>query len=300
MLRRFIHHALTLLAIAVLAGGVWPIGGCVAIEAALSPERKPTLRVQDVQIHGLSLERATLLFDVEVTNHYRSTLPLLGTECVLSVQGQRLLGGMAGPVPSLAPGASRTVQVPMEVRYADLHRAIQSIHPGAVVDYAADLTFWFDAPVLGRMSTAKHYEGKLPVPAVPEVQVAAIDWPSVTWNALAARVHLRVRNTNEFPVDFQALNCRVELGRAIALAGEVDCPHHLEPGQWEEMDLVAGLSLKILVAAGATWTKGQPQDYLLSGSCRLTTPYGGLDLPLAQAGRTSGRKWRFAADMNPP
>lgn len=156
-------------------------GGCQTLSDALAV-RKPTASLKGVSFDKIGLESATLLFDVEVQNHYSVPLPLVNMDYSLRSAAQPLLSGQADLATTIPAQSSKTVSLPATVSYLDLWNAFKGIKPGVEIPYRADLGLSVDAPVLGRVALPLAREGRLAVPAIPKLD--QVDWKSKILDAV--------------------------------------------------------------------------------------------------------------------
>jgi len=70
------------------------VAGCETIQESLNL-RKPTARLTGLKIEDVKLDSATLLFDVEIDNHYPVALPLSDFDYSLSSGAEQFLSGSA-------------------------------------------------------------------------------------------------------------------------------------------------------------------------------------------------------------
>jgi LEA14-like dessication related protein len=266
------------MALAVLVGGVV---GCGSLS-------RPTGEIVGVRIQDVDLKSLTLVFDVQVGNPYPVALPMVGVDYRLASEGQLFLSGKAEQAEGSVPAhGQRTIGLPVTIVYLDLMAAVKSIRPGAVVPYAAELDLTVDAPVVGRTRLPLRKEGRLPVPTVPDVEVAEVKWEKVSTAEIRGTARLNVVNRNRFAVELNTLQYALALGdvevakaslaQPVALAadggkGSIEIPIALSPQQ-------AGLGLlRMLTGSGSS--------YSFRGTADLRTAFGAMSLPVEKVGKT--------------
>ena len=260
------------------------MSGCGALNAL---NVKPSARIANVALQDISLESATLLFDVEVKNPYAVPLPLTDLDYALAVAGSALLSGKAELQGTVPAAGARTVSLPAKINYLQLLKAAGQVRPGSVVPYVADLGLSLRPPMMEPLRLPLKKEGKLPVPTVPEVEVQEIRWAGVSLTEASGVVKLHLVNRNQFPVGLSALRYALSLGgtevansavtrsvdfAAAGGAGIVEIPISVSPAK-------LGMGLVRLLA-------GSGSEYKLAGDVNVRTPFGPMSLPVQKIGQT--------------
>jgi LEA14-like dessication related protein len=129
---------------------------------------KPTATIKSIHFGDVSLEAATLLFDVEVHNPYPVSLPLTNLNYKLNSQGNQLLAGEAGANASIPSKKSEVVPLQANVKYLDLIRAFKDIRPGTKIPYEAQVELLVEAPSIGTLPLPISKKGEIAVPNIPK------------------------------------------------------------------------------------------------------------------------------------
>jgi len=153
-----------LISVAALLG---LLAGCTSVEENLEL-RKPTARLVDVKFQEATLRSATLVFDVEIENHYPVTVPLLGFKYSVSSGGQLFLSGSSGARVNLPAGGQRTVALPAQIDYLGALKVLSNVKPGATIPYKAELDLTVDTPRLGPLTLPLTRAGQLALPTISE------------------------------------------------------------------------------------------------------------------------------------
>lgn len=141
------------------------IAGCETIQESLNL-RKPTARLTDLKIEDVKLDSATLLFDVEIENHYPVALPLTNFDYRLSSGAEKFLSGNAESQAAVPAKSSRTVTLPAKINYIGMLKALKGVRPGSTIPYGAELGLSVDAPGLGVIRLPLRKEGELVLPTI--------------------------------------------------------------------------------------------------------------------------------------
>lgn len=144
------------------------LAGCTTVEERLAL-KKPTAQLAGVRIEDASLHAATIVFDVDIVNHYPETVPLRSFRYAVSSAGTPFLSGTAEVRINLLPGVQRTVSLPVRIDYLEAIKNLANVGPGATIPYEAQLDVTVETPRLGTLTLPVSRAGQLALPAVPSV-----------------------------------------------------------------------------------------------------------------------------------
>ncbi len=272
---------------AVLALLLALMAGCDSVGSMLKGIDKPTASIRGVKLDHLDLQGATLAFDVEVKNPYDVPLPLANADYSLASKGATFLTGQAdvqGVVP--ARGAQR-VTLPARISFSQLLSTLQGVRPGAVVPYEAALNLGVDAPVAGRLSLPLRKAGELPVPAPPVVELASVNWKSLSLDKAEAELELGVTNPNDFPVTLGRMGYALSLGGVKIAETGVNEGARFGKNDRKTLRIPIAIRPSDLGMAAFRMLTGEGASYSIAGDMALDTPFGALTAPFARSGRTT-------------
>lgn len=262
------------------------LGGCESMQGLLDAAPKPTASIKAVRFQDLAADALTLAFDVEVKNPYDLPLPLVNLDYALGSGGKSLLSGNADVQGTVPARGAKTVTLPARLVFADVLAALSGVKPGAVVPYEADLKLGVDAPGAGPIALPISRRGEFPVPAVPDIQVEAVEWKKLTMNEAGGVVTLKVTNTNQFPVDLNRLGYALSLGGTEVASSAVSQRVQFGKGASEKIAIPVNVSPIKLGMGFFNLIRGEGSGYELSGAADLGTPFGALNMPYRRAGQT--------------
>jgi len=144
------------------------LAGCTTVEESLEL-RKPTATLVGVRLQEATLRAATLVFDVNVVNHYALTVPLTGFRYSVTSAGQTFLVGSSEARVNLPANGQRTVNLPVTIDYLGALRTLGKAEPGAIIPYEAKLTLTVETPRLGPLDLFLSHTGDLALPTISEV-----------------------------------------------------------------------------------------------------------------------------------
>ena len=143
-------------------------GGCDTLQNALNLQ-KPRANLAGIKIENVSLESASLLFDVEVENPYAVALPLVNIDYDMTGNSSKLFSGKADIEGTIPAGAKKSISLPVNISYLDVIKAFKGVGPGSKIPYKADVGLSVDAPALGVIRLPLNKTGEINVPAIPKV-----------------------------------------------------------------------------------------------------------------------------------
>ena len=265
---------------------VMGIGGCDTLQSILDAAPKPTASIKGVGLTDLTLESAELRFDMDIANPYSVPLPLVGMQYELACAEGRLLNGSADLSGSVPAQGTKTVQLPVRLTFAGLLSTLKQVRPGSVVPYTAQLGLSVDAPGIGRLELPLRKQGELPIPAVPEVKLTKVQWDKLSWEEAKATLNIRLKNTNQFPLDLNTITYNLALGGTPVGKVELSRSAKLPAGEAGDLELPLSIQPVKLGLAAFQLLRGEGSSYELTGAISASTPFGPIELPLSATGQT--------------
>lgn len=153
------------------------VSGCETVQKVLTTNR-PKARLAGLQFDDVSLESATLVFDVEIENPYPTALPLTNMDYGLSNGDNNFLSGSAEITGMVPAKSQKVVSLPATINYLDMLKALKDIRPGTKIPYSADVGLSVDTPALGQLRLPLKKKGELALPSVSDIDTKDI------WNII--------------------------------------------------------------------------------------------------------------------
>ncbi len=144
--------------------------GCESMEESMSL-RKPTAQMMGVRFQDADAYGATVVFDVQVVNHYPVELPLMRFSYAVSSRGKRFMAGAQEVAVQIPVGGSQTVSLPARIDYLNTLRLLGGVRPGATIPYEAQLDLTVNTPRLGWITLPLGKTGEVTLPAPSGVDV---------------------------------------------------------------------------------------------------------------------------------
>ena len=165
------HVILAVLSVTVL------FTACETMQQALELNR-PSARLTGLKFKDVKLESATLLFDVEIENHYPVALPLTNFDYTLSSRAEKFLSGSANSQTIVPAKSKKIVSLPARINYIGVLKALKGARPGSKIPYGAELGLSVDTPALGLIRLPLKKEGELVLPSISGTDINDI------WNII--------------------------------------------------------------------------------------------------------------------
>jgi precorrin-6B methylase 2/LEA14-like dessication related protein len=141
-------------------------------------DREPAVRLEAMRFGGAELDYATLLFDVEIDNPYRVSLPVPLLRYALISDGRTFITATALDNVTVPPNTKEVITLADEVTYARLLRALAG-EPGSTIPFKAELTLTLDIPGSEWLNLHAENEGSIVLPERPEIEVDGITYHAV-------------------------------------------------------------------------------------------------------------------------
>lgn len=263
------------------------LSGCEAVQGVLDGMDKPSAKVTGVNFGSLSMDRTNLVFDVSISNPYNVPLPLANLDYGLSSDGASFVSGAAKMDGAVPANGSKTVQLPIDIVFADVLRAVSGVRPGKVVPYTADLKLGVDAPGIGPLSLPMRKSGEVPVPAVPRVAIKDIAFDSLGLGGASGTIQLEVENTNDFAADLRKLGYSLSLSGTPIVSTSVSKAASFKPGKAETVSIPISFNPSNLGLAALNMLRGEGASYSIKGDIDVGTRFGSLTMPFDKSGSTS-------------
>ncbi len=269
----------TLLLICVVA-----MTGCASLLEMIA---KPSASIDGVRLDGISLEKLNLVFDVNVTNPYSFAIPMTNLDYTLASEGAQFLDGKADLAGTSIPAhGSKTVPVPVAITFANLLTLLQKVKPGDVVPYESKLKLWLDVPGAGPLGLPLNYSGKMPVPAIPEIELSEVKWDKLGFDNVGGVLHIRVKNLNKFPIDLSKLTYGLKLANTQVAQSGFEQAVKFAEGQENVLEIPIAINPKNFGLAFFNMLRGSDSSYELGGTMALDTQFGKIDIPFNRTGKT--------------
>jgi LEA14-like dessication related protein len=260
---------------------------------------KPTASIRGAKLAGLSLDGVRIDFDVNVKNPSRESLTFTSLNYALTnsaTGGDPFIEGVnpqAAAALSVPARSSKSLTVPAVISFPQLLEALDQAQPGSVVPYRAEFALLTSPTLLGNtadnvtpqpLALPMSFEGKFPVPNLPEVELTDLSWEEPGLISIRGNATLRIKNTNQFPVDLRSFGYSVQLAGATLASGGLGSSTRFAPGQTRDIQIPLRLSALKLGAAVLDSSRKGTAALRLKGNAKIETEFGPLGFNFDKSG----------------
>ena len=258
----------TLLRNAALVAAAAPLSGCqTLLNLIRTGLREPAVKITKMQLTDIGLDRVTMLFHTTLSNPNPVGLQLAR-------------GNIDEDLKVKAQGTSR-LRFPVEFNFGKTSAAILRLLKLNEADYGIDTAFRFRVPELGKLEVPVSFNGKFPVPKLPQLQVRNVRFTSIGPGGLGMRLTTTVRNQNRFDLPLDGFRFNFKLNGRSVLRNERVSGLALKPNQTRDIPLDFTFGL---VEAGLT-VASLAREPELRWQLDAKVAAGILDLPFDAAGK---------------
>lgn len=228
----------TLLRNAALVAAAAPLSGCQTLLNLLRTGlREPEVKITKMELQDVALDRVKMLFHTSLSNPNPVGLSLAGLGYALRVEGEQLArGDIDEDLKVKAKGAS-TLRFPIEFNLGKTSSAILRLLKLDEAAYGIDTAFRFKVPEIGKLEVPVSYDGKFPVPKLPDLRVRDVRFTSVGPGGIGMRLTTTVKNVNRFTVPLDGFRFNFKLNGRSVLKNERVSGLALKPNQSRDVPL---------------------------------------------------------------
>lgn len=174
------------------------LSGCAEILSLLklTSIKKPTVKVTNTQITGLSFSKADLLFDITIDNPNNASISLAGIDYTIKINNNNLLSGNQDDRLTINALGSSIIKIPVGIRYKDLYQAVKSFSEKDKSAYTFEGGLNFNLPVFGNVRIPVSATGELPVIRIPKVKLSKLVLKSYSWSSAALELDIAIKNNS--------------------------------------------------------------------------------------------------------
>jgi len=248
--------------------------GCSTLDQAMKIASidKPTVKVSDTKITGISLEQATLEFTLDVSNPNPIPIKLAGFDYTLVVNEQQFLAGEQREGVRIKANQSSQVTVPLALKFADIVKLSKGLSDSTAVNYTIKTDALIDLPVLGVTRVPAEKTGQLPIPKLPKISLSAINIKNLNFSGADVEVGLKLDNPNVFGMDISDLGYDLIVNGQRWLQSQTNETISLTKNGSSQLKVPLHLSFLDIGRTLATLlTQLKPLDYQLEGNMNMDT-----------------------------
>ncbi|NLW04916.1 MAG: hypothetical protein GX029_06795 [Pseudomonadaceae bacterium] len=202
--------------------GVFLITGCSVLEKS-GAWVNPEVKVASSRLVGLTLTKALLEVELDVSNPNRYPLVLGALDFQLDLQGAKILAGQQLQGNSLAAGKTQQIILPLEIEFSELSSFVTNLSDLNALAYLVSGGMSFDIPVAGPLRVPYETKGEIPIPRIPKFSLAGVEQKRLSLTGADLVVSVELDNPNAFDLLVNQLQYSLKLnGHSITSGGLAD------------------------------------------------------------------------------
>ncbi len=251
--------------------------------------QKPIVKVTDVKITGLSLNRLDLDFKIGVQNPNSVAIKLAGFDYELLIENNSFLKGQQNKEVEIEANGSSQVDIPVSFTFKQLYNTFKTLKDADSIKYTLKSGLSFDVPILGRIRIPVQTTHRVPNVKLPKIKVASLKLAKMSFTGADLKLALEVENPNAWSVDLQQLQYNFVVNGQKWL--ESNLQKTLKLQQKEKQVLELPIHLNFLEMGRSFYnmlTNPGALEYKLTGQAALNSSIkllGEFKLPINQSGK---------------
>jgi LEA14-like dessication related protein len=250
---------------------------------------KPTVRVSNTNVTGLSFKEIDLLFDIEINNPNAVGISLTAFDYDLLLNNVSFLKGDQQQKMEIKAKDVATVQIPLTLDYKNLYDTYQNLKNADEVTYQLNTGLSFNLPILGAVRIPVSTSGEVPMLKLPPISLKSIKLKRLTLTGADFDLQVGIKNQNSWGFDINTLDYGLTINNTQWIKGQSTKKQNISakgesvlhlPFSLSFLDL--GSSVYQLVAGG----KGL--NYKFNGQANLSPSLeiiGDVNLPFNLSGK---------------
>jgi LEA14-like dessication related protein len=194
--------------------------------------QKPRVSFRSAELVGLSFSDADLLFVLDIENPNPFGIGMAGFDYDLSIDDASFVSGDKNDRLDIDAGATSSVELPVNLNYADLFSSFSSLLDRDESKYRITMGFSFDLPVLGMIRIPVSREGEMPVLRFPDIRFGGFKLTNLSLTEAELTLQLYLDNPNALSLNLSSLSYDLEINGTPWIQGSLQ--HSVEVGEHQE------------------------------------------------------------------
>jgi LEA14-like dessication related protein len=252
--------------------------------------RLPKIAVESFDLVRADFNGVAMSCRVKVENPNAFDLPFPALDWEYSVNAVPLLKSGAADTRAVPAGGSASVEINLDMSYAELFSAVQSLTSRSTAPWAMKLGAVFAIPALENPRETLETAGAFPIVRKPELNFKGICARNVSLTRAEFVVTWEVVNRNNFAMTINNFDYDLKVNNAPWARGRLENPPQIAPNTATTIPLYITISSQdLLKSVTAIVTQRSETPYECGGSLSLSGDLPGMgtiSLPFAFSGRT--------------
>lgn len=253
-----------------------PLAGCALLGSLV---QRPSVSLKRVDITQVSFEGISANFVLAVQNPNPIGLGLARLAYRLTVDGHQFADGTANQAVNIPAQGTGQVVIPVGIKFVEFAQSLAALFTRQTVPYSIETKLGFGTPA-GVLDIPLSHSGTLPVPRLPNIQLASCRLGSIGLTGATIELLLGAHNPNAFAVPLGALSYQVSVAGTQVLSSSAP-GGTLTAGGSNPIQISAHLDFASLGLGVVRAIQGGGAEVALDGGLQL----GGYTMPLHLAAR---------------
>ena len=251
--------------------------------------QRPQIDFIGAKLTGLSFDKASFLFDLQIRNPNSLGVKLAGFGYDLSINGNSFLKGRENKELNIEAQGETIFQIPLTLSYSHLYQVFQSLLQQDSASYQLKCDLSFDLPGLGLVQIPVSKGGDFPLPKLPTVNVAKIELKRLELSGADLLLGIQVNNPNVFSMIMEGMQYRLNINGQPWASGETGTRVQITEKGQNLLEIPIFLNfLQIGQSAYQALAEGQRLNYQFHGDLDLSSSLsllGRTHLPFHRSGQ---------------
>jgi len=274
---------------AVIITGLLFVSCADALKLLQQSIQKPSAKVTQVKLTGISFTKADLMFDIAVSNPNSIGIHFTEFDYDLLLNKASFLKGQQKKDIQIEADGLAQVQLPLTLTYADIYKTFKTLKDADSIDYKINMNIGVNLPVIGSTRIPVSAGGSLPNIKLPSISLKSIKLKDLNLLNAKMELALEITNPNVMGLLMQKFNYNLEVNNAEWLSGENTEP--LKIGKKGASIVKLPFKLNFLEVGSTVYSllSGSNElSYRLKGTADLESDLkllGGFALPFDHTGK---------------
>ncbi len=251
--------------------------------------QKPSAKVSQVKLTGISFSKADLMFDIQIDNPNSVGIHLTEFDYDLLLNKGSFIKGQQKKDIQIKAQGQALIQLPLTLTYADIYKTFNTLKDADSIDYQIKINAGVNLPVLGNVRIPISTSGSLPNLKLPSISLQSIKIKDLSLLSAKMEMALQVKNPNVMGLLLQNFNYNLEVNNAGWLSGENREPLKIVKKGTSVVKLPFKLNfMEVGSTVYSLLTGNKELSYRLKGKAKLESDLkllGGFALPFDHTGK---------------
>jgi len=246
---------------------------CSALRGLLGQDaiRRPQVEFVGARLTGLSFDRATIVFEVNIQNPNSLGVKLAGFGYDLIINDHSFLHGREEKEVEIEARGENVIDIPVTISYQHLYQVLQTLRHQNSAAYRLNCDFSLVLPVLGVVQIPVSKTGDFPLPKLPTVSLEKLQMKRLSLSGADLVFGVRVDNPNAFAMTLEGMQYQLMVDGQPWASGETGQRISLPQKRDDLLEIPITLDfIRMGQAVYQSLSEGRRLDYQFRGDLDLT------------------------------